>query len=162
MSNDKTVIQIPGLESVWKREVAPRDDADQFVYIIAQLDGANELRGPCKVGISNNPSSRMASLQTGNAARLVLVAKYCFWRRSHALEVERVFHEALATQRTGGEWFDIEPDAAVALMAMNIRSFVRNRLQPVGTGDYLWAMYHIGMPGYEAGLDEASFVYNPK
>lgn len=160
MSNEENnVLSMPGLITRWKRELAPRDDDDQYVYIIGQLSADYEVVGPVKVGISNNPVSRVAALQTGSSARLVLVGRYAFWRRRHAMAVERVFHEACASHRLQGEWFDMEPDSAVAFMAVNIQNFVTQVLQPDETGDFFFAMGHIGLPGFNYDLDGIEFRY---
>ena len=149
-----------GKETVWKRELSNRDVRDHYVYIIAHLSEHSELCGPVKIGLSNNPIARLSALQTGSASTLVLVGRYAFWRRTHALEVEQVFHQTAAAHRTTGEWFDIEPDSAVAMMAMNIRSFVANRLQPDETADFFFAMDHIGLPGFAYALAEEDFKHS--
>jgi hypothetical protein len=151
---------MPGKETVWKRELSNRDEKDHYVYIIAHLSEQSELCGPVKIGLSSNPISRLATLQTGSASKLVLVGRYAFWRRSHALEVEQVFHRTAAVHRTTGEWFDIEPDSAVAMMAMNIRSFVANRLQPVENEDFFFAMDYLGLPGFAYDLAEEDFKHS--
>lgn len=153
-----TVINIPGRQTVWQRELQ-RDGEDHYVYIIGQLDDRSEVRGPCKVGISNNPISRLSSLQTGNAGKLVLVGRYCFWRRSHALAVEQAFHKAMVTYRMQGECFDIEPDHAVGVMIENLKGFVDHFLKPDDTGDYMTAMTHIGVPGFAYAMLPQDFGY---
>jgi hypothetical protein len=154
-----SIVQIPGRETVWKRELSNRDQSDHFVYIIGQLSSAYEVIGPVKVGISSNPLSRMQSVQTGSPSRLVMVSRYCFWKRTHAHRVEQCFHRTCANYRLEGEWFDIVPDAAVALMAANVTAFVQQVLQPEETGDLFFALDHIGLPGFAYDLDGLEFDY---
>ena len=154
-----SIVQIPGMTTVWKRELSNRDESDHFVYVIANLNSAYEVVGPVKVGISNNPLARMQSIQTGSASRLVLVSRYAFWKRSHAQRVERCFHDTCQVYRLEGEWFDINPDAAVSLMEANARSFVNEVLQPDDTGDWYFAMNHIGLASHVYDLSERDFRY---
>jgi len=150
---------MPGKETVWKREISNRDQQDHFVYIIGQLSSAYEVVGPVKIGISNNPIARMQSVQTGSPSRLVLVSRYCFWKRAHAMAVERCFHNTCDAHRLEGEWFDINPDAAVALMEANVYAFVREVLQPEETADWYFSLNHIGVSQYIYDLSEPDFRY---
>lgn len=76
-----------------------------FVYVISLSDDID--RGPVKVGVSDDPATRLAQLQTGSAVKLHLVETYVGDDRGIALAVERVFHWAHAKQRLEGEWFDV-------------------------------------------------------
>lgn len=154
-----SIISMPGLETIWKRELRNRDQHDCHVYIIAQLNSAYEIVGPVKVGVSSNPVSRLQSLQTGSPSRLVIVARYTFWKRSHALAVEKCFHDTCAVYRLEGEWFDIEPAGAVSLMEGNIYSFAKNVLQPDDSGDWYFALNHLGVSQYCYDLSEPDFRY---
>lgn len=72
-----------------------------FVYAIGTVDG------PVKVGITSNLFSRLRSLQNGSAKRLELLFVYTCEDRKTAQAMEREFHEAHATWRLEGEWFDL-------------------------------------------------------
>lgn len=75
-----------------------------FVYIIAP-DG---MDSPCKVGISDDPYKRVASLSTGSPVRLRVAEVYMFDTRSAALAMEQRFHSSYAEWRMNGEWFDVD------------------------------------------------------
>ncbi|MGP0001194.1 MAG: GIY-YIG nuclease family protein [Acetobacteraceae bacterium] len=67
------------------------------VYIIAERDG------PRKIGISDDPASRMLALREGRAP-LSVVATY-LRETGDAGIVERVAHRLLKEKRLDGEWF---------------------------------------------------------
>ena len=74
------------------------------VYVIEAPHG-------CKIGVSKSPNTRLRALQTqgGFAASRVWVSFPCRFAR----KAESSAHAALAEQRTHGEWFDVDFDAAV-------------------------------------------------
>lgn len=69
--------------------------------------------GPVKVGISNNPARRLASLQAGSPAKLALAHVESISDLS-ALTVERAAHDLLRAVHSHGEWFDADAADAVA------------------------------------------------
>ena len=77
-----------------------------FVYVI---EGAHDR---IKIGISADPSARVANLQTGSPFALSLA--YSTWAGDRAFDVEREAHALLARQNAGGEWFACSREAAVA------------------------------------------------
>lgn len=154
-----SVVPMPGMETVWKRELGNRDATDTYVYIIGQLSTAFEVIGPVKIGISNNPLSRLQGVQTGSPSRLVLVDRYCFWKRTHAMAVERCFHQTCGAHRLEGEWFDITPGAAAALMEQNVSAFVDQVLQPDDTADWYFATSYHGLSKCSYDLEERDFRY---
>lgn len=82
--------------------------SDAYVYIIStRKDGA-----PCKVGISSSPEARLSGLQTGSPEPLKLIDYYYFDTRQEAMRVERKFHDAHASQRAIGEWFNLDASEA--------------------------------------------------
>jgi len=70
---------------------------DMFVYAIRERE-----TGRIKLGISRDPSSRVAQLQTGNSSKLELVAVRPAVNR---FADERVIHADAASYRLRGEWF---------------------------------------------------------
>jgi hypothetical protein len=80
-----------------------------YVYAV-QAD----LAGPVKFGVSADPATRLAVLQTAHAAPLILLGAMRGGR-----ELERGFHAALAVDRMEGEWFAPSRDvlAAASLIA---------------------------------------------
>jgi DNA-binding XRE family transcriptional regulator len=73
----------------------------KYVYIISNGLGAN------KVGISKNPSNRLASLQTSSPSRLTLVY-HKEVPAGMALLAEKIIHKKLEKYNIGFEWFSAE------------------------------------------------------
>jgi Meiotically up-regulated gene 113 len=86
--------------------VADNDPDDSFIYV---LRGEHGL---LKVGISNNPVARLASLRTASPFPLEMV--YVAVTSGPANRLERATHDALAKSRCNGEWFDCPLSHAVA------------------------------------------------
>jgi|SRR5690349_23447382 len=84
-----------------------REHIQPGVYVI-QADED----GPVKIGVSSNPERRLAQLQTGNPARLVLVAVFLCTTWLIARTLEAAVHLALAPFRLAGEWFRVSPTKA--------------------------------------------------
>ena len=82
-------------------------DSITSVYVIGRRGG------PCKIGMSADPMKRLSSVQTC-CAEAVEVWGYCsFPNRDMARRFEGAAHKALADRRLSGEWFDVEPEAAI-------------------------------------------------
>lgn len=94
-----------------------------FVYIIATMlnDGP---AAPVKVGIANDPFSRLKSVQTGNPHRLRLLAAIAVPDRSIAVELERAFHSVMDQYRMHGEWFNISPAHASDSLRLNLAAML--------------------------------------
>lgn len=71
-----------------------------YVYFIQQGHGA------IKIGMSDEPESRLAELQTGAPRKLRILLKIPFSSRREAFEFERTMHELFSEFRLSGEWFD--------------------------------------------------------
>lgn len=71
-----------------------------FLYVIALKE-----EGPCKVGISVKPRSRIQGLETGAGVRypFVFISREC----SDFREIEQHILERLQVYRTIGEWLDM-------------------------------------------------------
>lgn len=69
-----------------------------YLYIIQ-----SDVTGQIKIGRSIDPDRRLKQLQTANANKLKLIAKFegLGWR-------EKLLHENLSDWRKKGEWFDYE------------------------------------------------------
>jgi predicted GIY-YIG superfamily endonuclease len=70
-----------------------------YVYLIQRGYGA------IKIGVSDNPESRLKQLQTGAQERLRLIAKFPSNSRTEAFNLEKDLHDKLAHHRLKGEWF---------------------------------------------------------
>ena len=78
-----------------------------FVYVIEREDN-----GHVKIGISENPAARRATLQTGSSSRLRIV--HTAFAGDRAEDVELEAHTFLAARRLEGEWFAVSPETAIA------------------------------------------------
>jgi hypothetical protein len=69
---------------------------------------------PCKIGITANLASRLATIQTGNHQKLTLVSTFFIPDRVLANTVEAAAHEKFQEYRLNGEWFSVNPiDATI-------------------------------------------------
>lgn len=94
-----------------------------WLYVIARLDEDIPV-APVKVGITNNLTARLASVQTGSPNRLCIVHAFAAPNREVARALEGGFHEHMGEKRLAGEWFDVEPMHAVAVICVAIAQFL--------------------------------------
>jgi hypothetical protein len=90
---------------------AANDDAAgpvSFLYVIS-----NDVSGPSKIGLSNNPERRLAQLSTGSAVPLRIWHVEAVPARD-ALRLEQAAHRQLSRYRLSGEWFGVSVDVAVS------------------------------------------------
>jgi hypothetical protein len=92
-----------------KRVWTPGQNTSQcHIYVI-------EARTRTKIGISNNLKTRLDALQSWAPETLRVV-----WSKAgprHLIrEVEAACHAELAARRITGEWFDVSPDHAIAVV----------------------------------------------
>jgi hypothetical protein len=95
-------------------------DETCFLYLIAAKVG-DRFVAPVKVGVSHGPMGRLATLQTASPRELGIVGIIAYPCREIALKMEDCFHETQGEKRLRGEWFDIEPDKALALARLQLR-----------------------------------------
>jgi hypothetical protein len=69
----------------------------QYIYLLSSS-------GFFKIGVANDVSSRIASLQTGNPHPIKLISCYGF---QNAEFVERALHQKYSNERLRGEWFNL-------------------------------------------------------
>jgi hypothetical protein len=69
--------------------------------------------GPCKIGITTNDKMRFAQIQTGSPVRIIPEWSLAC---NNAPNLERRMHAAFADKRLKGEWFDITPKEADAML----------------------------------------------
>ena len=79
------------------------------VYII-------ECAGRVKIGVANDPRSRLKELNIGSPDPARLVGTREFTSRAVAFEIESRMHRILRARQVKGEWFDIPADEAWALL----------------------------------------------
>jgi hypothetical protein len=82
----------------------------QWVYFIAETRTKYEI----KIGLTNNLSTRLKALQTGNSSRLKIIA---YIRTFDMYALETVFHQKLAKYRRIGEWFDMTVEQIYKVLA---------------------------------------------
>lgn len=76
-----------------------------FIYLI------ESDQGHVKIGYSQDPTARLAQLQTAHGKPLVL--KYTREiSEANTATMERIIHDQLKQYRLSGEWFDIASDIA--------------------------------------------------
>ena len=100
----------PGVSfNAGSRRASPRSEgipSGQFVYVIEGSHGA------VKIGISADPESRRATLQTGAPHHLFLA--FSIWAGESAFDVEQEAHAILGAHRMPGEWFAVSKEMAIA------------------------------------------------
>lgn len=78
----------------------------EYIYVI------ENQHGHVKIGISSNPSARLANLQTGSPVPISIAFK--IFAGDRAFDIEQEAHIILASRRLEGEWFAASKDAAIA------------------------------------------------
>ncbi len=90
----------------WSKRVG--EMAVSFVYIIKAIGSCIEDKGVSyfKVGVSDDPPSRMIGLQTSSYRRLQLLVQIPI-NADYVYELETLIHKALRDNRSDGskEWF---------------------------------------------------------
>lgn len=80
-----------------------------------------------KIGISNNPESRLRTLQTSNARPLEIIHVIPTHSKESALSLEGQLHDRLAEHRLSGEWFNMDGYEAIQ-EANKMMNVIDNRL----------------------------------
>ncbi len=100
------------LVTIARNPPAAREKASPtWVYVV----GMPSREPPVKIGISCNPDFRVRELQCGSPVPLVV--HYSMEVGTEAERLEEVVHRALYKHRIHGEWFNVTPEAAVAVLA---------------------------------------------
>ena len=91
------------------------------MYVVAILpEGEEEPSSPIKIGICDDPLSRLGNLQVGNFFELVMHQHWWLVGKPVAVLVESAFKEKYKESNIRGEWFDMEPDEAVRKAAREL------------------------------------------
>lgn len=89
------------------------------LYVIAvRTDGV--VSSPIKIGITDDPVTRLSGLQNGSFLELVLHQHWWLAGKPIAVLVEKTFKEKYKKFNIRGEWFDMEPSEAVKLAAREL------------------------------------------
>ncbi len=81
-----------------------------YVYVIQ----AGET-GPVKIGMADNPASRVYELQTGSPVELTILVAERFPDRKRARRIEQRLHSQLSALRIRGEWFRFDEQIQLML-----------------------------------------------
>lgn len=85
-----------------------------WVYLLHWQD-----RGPCKIGMADDPRQRLVELQVGNPYDLFLFEAWGFPERIHAQQIEAAILKRLKSCRLRGEWVNATPlQVATAMTAL--------------------------------------------
>ena len=89
----------------------------ESIYIIAH-DG-DPPTGPIKIGVSRDVAARLKGIQTSNPRPLMVYKTIELHQRSLSELFEQEAHKTLRDRGDAlvGEWFDVEPKVAAALLA---------------------------------------------
>ena len=88
------------------------------LYVVAvHPTGEEGPSSPTKIGISDDPVTRLGQLQTAHFLRLVLHQHWWVAGKPVAVLAEAQFKEKYKVFNIRGEWFDLDPDVALKLMA---------------------------------------------
>ena len=77
-----------------------------YVYFIGAVDSHINTLNAIKIGISQNPTNRLQSLQTDHFHELVILKTIEFQYPNDAQKAESLFHNKFKTNRIKGEWFE--------------------------------------------------------
>lgn len=88
--------------------------------------------GPVKIGFTGNLHARVSALRSGNAKRLIVAWVHPFPDKITARAAEARAHAMLAHARLNGEWFDINPHVAAAVIKreLNLTDTLDVDIQP--------------------------------
>ncbi len=88
------------------------------LYVVAVLQtDEEEPESPIKIGISDDPVTRLGQLQNAHFLKLVLYQHWWVAGKPVAVLAEAQFKERYKEFNIRGEWFDLDPDVALKLMA---------------------------------------------
>ena len=99
---------IPPYYSPQRRAEIEQQRKERVVYFIRAVNGT----GPVKIGVSRNPTKRLAELSIWCPFALTVLATI-----PGGFDLEREYHVALADARSHGEWFHWTPEVAAAVEA---------------------------------------------
>jgi len=92
---------------------------ESFVYVVTVTKAGRPV-APCKIGLSDNPSRRVAQVALMSPLPIKLIHSYRMPNRESARRVEHSFHEVMKEHRLHGEWFKLSPERALASVNLAI------------------------------------------
>lgn len=103
-------------------------DKPCLVYVMAK-SGPDGMTSPVKIGISSNPDSRLATIQTSCPFKIALAYVFECPNRDVAEHIERCFHETQRAERLSGEWFNYHPITAIHLLCIAFRVALEHNIK---------------------------------
>lgn len=100
-----------------------------------------------KVGITNDPHRRFATLQTGLPEPLECRYLVFTPSRARALELEKKVHRRLASRRAMGEWFRIDDEDAVVAIQRAVWGRRKSEALTFASPDEFFAYLEADHPG---------------
>jgi hypothetical protein len=82
----------------------------RFIYVLHEENDASV----CKIGMANNPYSRLSGHQVSTWRRLMLAGVFTAPSSGEAALIEKAVHRALSGTHVLGEWFRVSPEKAIA------------------------------------------------
>jgi hypothetical protein len=98
-----------------------------WVYVFAHKSESG-LIGPVKVGISKDVNLRLSTIQTSCPYPIDLAYVFECPARDIARAIERSFHDVQHDKRSHGEWFNLEPVAAIHLLCLAFRAALSHNI----------------------------------
>lgn len=87
-----------------------------------------------KIGISKDPSSRLAGLSTGNPLEPQWIFAFPFKDRKDAAKAEKTLHNFHSERRASGEWFRIDACQEAGAKVLSFEAFRVANEQVLSTG----------------------------
>jgi hypothetical protein len=84
------------------------DNKPVYLYVFAKIEDGEPV-APIKIGISKSVWTRLSTLQTACPFKVTCFHYFGPFTAIDARWHERGLHEAYASQKSYGEWFDVEP-----------------------------------------------------
>jgi hypothetical protein len=103
-----------------------------YVYFI--LD---EISSAVKIGKANDVLERLATLQTGNPNKLVLLGYIKCISEKHSFLIEKQHHQKFKDLHINGEWFSYDEKTFENLLSIESNIKVKSKRQPL-TRNTLW------------------------
>lgn len=97
-----------------------------FVYVIGPDTG------PCKVGVANDVDVRCRQIQIDRPEKITVLYRLAV-PKDRRFDVEKHAHSILAANRTRGEWFDVDHQAAIEAVKTAANDVAEGQLIPGDT-----------------------------
>lgn len=108
---------------------------DYYVYFVGPVPTSSIYKDrslkynyyPFKVGMSNNPQTRLKTLQTASFVELEIIFIEGPFNRADAFQKEKELHQALIRLKSIGEWFHLQL-TQVNQLKLDVQPLIKNDL----------------------------------